>query len=120
MMYLMLCAVKDVATAPADVGTHVIFYALYSYYFCRSCAERKSRVDGDLCYIYNYSTSQLVIVGQMMLNELAEPLLAPNGWRPPASRTPANNGVPAVGVFAPYGAVSSGGITAFVPSMLEL
>ena len=115
MMYLMLCAVKDVATAPADVGTHVIFYALYSYYFYRSCAERKSRVDGDLCYIYNYSTSQLVIVGQMMLNELAEPLLAPNGWRPPASRTPANNSVPEVGVSTACGPVSSRGKTDFVP-----
>ena len=59
------------------------------------------------------TTSQLI--GQIMVNELAEPLLAPNGWRPPASRTPANNGVPAVGIFALYGAVSSGGITAFVP-----
>ena len=58
------------------------------------------------------TTSQLI--GQIMVNELAEPLLAPNGWRPPASRTPANNGVPAVGVFAPHGAVSSGRITAFV------
>ena len=50
-----------------------------------------------------------------MANELAENLLDPNGWRQPASRTPANNGVPAVGVSTPCGAVSSREITAFVP-----
>ena len=62
------------------------------------------------------TTTQLIILGQMMVNELAEPLLAPNGWRPPASRTPADNGVAAVGGCEPYRAVSSGGITAFVPN----
>ena len=29
-------------------------------------------------------------------------LHAPTGWRPPASRTPANSGVPAVGVFSSH------------------
>ena len=54
MMCLMLYAVKDVGTAPADVSTHVIFYALYSYYFDRRRQE-KARVYGDPCYMYNYT-----------------------------------------------------------------
>ena len=108
----MLYAVKGVGTAPADdVRTHVILYALYAYYFYR---RRQEKAVYMAIHVTCTTTSQSII-GQMMVNELAEPVLAPNGWRPPASRTPANNGVPAVGVFAPYGAVSSGGITAFVP-----
>ena len=35
-------------------------------------------------------------------------LLAPNAWGPPASRTPANNGVPGVGVSTPCGPVVPG------------
>ena len=112
IMCLMLHAVKDVGIAPADVRTHVIFYALCSYYFCTRCQEKAVYVAIDVTCS---TTSQLIIIGQMTVNELAEPFLAPNGLRPPASRTPDNNGVPAVGVFAPYGAVSSGGITLFVP-----
>ena len=108
----MLYAVKDVGTAPADVRTHVIFYALYSCCFYRRRQEKAVYMTINVTCT---TTSHLIIIGQIMVNELAEPLLAPNGWTPPASRTPANNGVPAVGVFARYGAVSSGGITAFVP-----
>ena len=112
IMCLMLHAVKDVGIAPADVRTHVIFYALYSYNFYW---RRQEKAVYMAIHVTCTTTSHLIIIGQMMVNELAEPLFAPNGWRPPASRTPANNGVPAVGIFALYGAVSSGGITAFVP-----
>ena len=54
IMCLMLHAVKDVGIAPADVRTHVIFYALYSYILL--AAPREGRVYGDPCYMYNYFT----------------------------------------------------------------
>ena len=103
----MLYAVKGVGTAPADdVRTHVILYALYAYYFYR---RRQEKAVYMAIHVTCTTTLQLIMTGQMMVNELAESLLAPNVWRPSASRTPANNGVPTVGIFAPYGAASSGG-----------
>ena len=45
-------------------------------------------------------------------------LLASNAWGPFASRTPASNGIPRVGVSTPCGAVSSREIIAFVPDLV--
>ena len=55
----------------------------------------------------------------MTLAELAE-LLAPIGCGPLATRTPINNSVPLFGVSTPCGTVSTGGVSVFVPGLLEL
>ena len=69
--------------------------------------------------MYNYFTIKYRPIRSWQLNLLD--LLAPNGWKPPASRTSANNGGPAVGISRPCEPVSPEGITAFgkyfVPGM---
>ena len=72
----MLYAVKGVGTAPADdVRTHVILYALYAYYFYR---RRQEKAMYMAIHVTCTTTLQLIMTGQMMVNELAESLLAPN------------------------------------------
>ena len=56
----------------------------------------------------------------MTVNELIAELLAPIGRNPLATRTPINNSLPSVGVSTQCGAVSTRGITVFVPELLEL
>jgi len=58
------------------------------------------------------------MVNENLLNLLS--LLALSGWRLPASRTPANNGVPGVGISTSCEPASSRGIPAFIPDSLEL
>ena len=60
------------------------------------------------------TTLQFMIIGHIMVNEPAEPS-CPQWVETAGFTNPASNGVPAVGVSTPYGAVSSGRITDFIP-----
>ena len=70
-------------------------------------------VDGDPCGMYNYFIRNTGTIRSWIMNLLN--LLAPIGWGPPVSRTPAyQHSASGVGVSTPCWAVSTRGITAFV------
>ena len=90
---------------------------IYIYIIVNVSLRQAKVVDDDPRSNYNYSTTNNRSIRSWLMNLLK--LLAPNGWRLPASRPPANNGVPVVGASTPCGPISPGEITDFVPDELE-